>query len=230
MMKLTYFILASAVCASVPLQVEAAIPGTAAQPSTFNVTITKAELCKDSACTSSFLLGSGSKNFDISAASAGADVGNYVDISNIPLFQTWTHVRVTISTTISVGATWTDGDGDACGTSNATQASGHAAVYAASAGGTSTAANFVIPNVGFSGIAQSDYDGFNLSKANGASTATITYPLTAPYVCKGVMPHIAVKFNTASAFGYIPGTAAGVGTACQAFPRPPDVSITVFDP
>jgi len=229
-MKLIYFILVSAFFASVSLTVEAAIPGTAAQPSTYNITITKAELCRSSACSNPFLLGSGNKSFDISAASAGADVGNFVDISQIPLFQTWTHVRVTISSTISVGATWTDGDGDACGTSNATQASGHAAVYAASAGGTAAAANFVIPNVGFSTIAQADYDGFNLSKTNGASTATVTYPLTAPYVCKGVMPHIAVEFNTASAFGYIPGTAAGAGTACQAFPRPPDVSITVFDP
>jgi len=230
MMKFIYFIVASAVCAAVPLEVEAVIPGTAAQPSIYNVTITKAELCHSSACSNPFLLGAGNKSFNIASASAGADVGSFVDISQIPLFQTWTHVRVTISSTISVGGTWTDGDGDACGTSNAAQASGHAAVYSASAGGTAAAANFVIPNVGFSGITQADFDGFNLSKAGGAATATVLYPLSAPYVCKGVMPHIAVKFNTASALGYVAGTNGGANTACQAFPRPPDVSITVYDP
>ena len=208
----------------------AAIPGTAAQPSTYEITIEQVELCQDAACATSFLIGSGTEAFDIANSAAGAEVGGYVDISGIPLFQTWTHVRVTISTTISVGATWTDGDGDACGTSNAAQVSGHAAVYAASAGGTAAAADFVIPNVGFSTIVQADYDGFNLSKANGAASATITFPLTTPYTCTGVMPRIEVQFDTDSAFGFVPGTAAGVGTACQAFPRPPEVTITVTDP
>lgn len=220
----------AAITAAAAAPARAAIPGTAAQPSTYQVTVTQVELCQDSACNRAYVIGSGNASFDIAGANAGSEVGGYVDISGIPLHQTWTHVRVTISTTISIGATWTDGDGDACGTSNAAQASGHAAVYAASAGGTATAADFVIPNVGFSTIVQADYDGFNLSKSNGASTATITFPLSAPYTCKGVMPRIEVQFNTATAFGYIPGTAAGVGTACQAFPRPPDVTITVSDP
>lgn len=211
-------------------EARAVIPGTAGQPSTYQISINQIELCQEAACTNTFLIGTGTASFDIAAASAGADVGGYVDISGIPLHQRWTHVRVTISTTISVGATWTDGDGDACGTSNQAQASGHAAVYAASVGGTATATNFVIPNVGFSTIVQADYDGFNLSKANGAATATITYPLSRPYQCKGVMPRIEIQFNTASAFGFINGTAGGVGTACQAFPRPPDVTITVTDP
>jgi len=230
MKKKLFLPISFVVGALLSFEAEAAIPGTAAQASTYQITVTQVELCQDSACTVSFLIGSGSKSFDIAASTAGADVGNYIDISNIPLHQTWSHVRVTISTTISVGATWNDGDGDACGTSNATQASGHAAVYAASVGGTATGADFVIPNVGFSTVVQADYDGFNLSKANGASTATITYPLTTPYTCKGVMPLIEVQFNTSTAFGYIPGTAAGVGTACQAFPRPPDVTITATDP
>lgn len=211
-------------------EAHAVIPGTASQPSTYQLTISQIELCQDAACTNSFLIGSGNQSFDIASTNAGAEIGGYVDISGIPLHQRWSHVRATISTTISVGATWTDGNGDACGTSNAAQASGHAAVYSASVGGTATPANFIIPNVGFNTIVQADYDGFNLSKANGAGTATITFPLSKPYQCKGIMPRIEVQFNTASAFGFINGTAGGVGTACQAFPRPPDVTITVIDP
>ena len=207
-----------------------AIPGTATQPSTYQITISQIELCQDANCATSYVIGSGSSSFDISSAAAGAEVGGYVDISGIPLFQTWSHVRVTISTTISVGGTWTDGDGDNCGTSNAAQASGHAAVYSASVGGTATPANFVIPNVGFSTIVLADYTAANMTKANGANTATITYPLTTPYTCKGPMPRIEVQFNTGSAMGFVDGTAAGVGTACQAFPRPPSVTITVSDP
>ncbi len=228
-MRVSSFLVA-VVASAAALPAVAAIPGTAARPTTYQVTVQKIELCQNATCTLPFVIGSGSASFNIASASAGADVGSYVNISGIPLHQTWTHVRVTISTTIGIGATWTDGDGDNCGTSNQAQASGHAAVYAASAGGTATVADFVIPNVGFSTIVQADYDGFNLSKTNGAATATVTYPLTGPYVCKGVMPRIEVRFNTDSAFGYIPGTAGGVGTACQAFPRPPDVTISVTDP
>lgn len=230
MKNIFYLSMAIAVGALFSSEAYAAIPGTAARPSVYEITIKKVEVCQDAACSVAYTVGQSDKAFDISGATAGADVGSYVDISGIPLYQTWSHVRVTISSTISVGATWTDGDGDACGTSNATQASGANAVYAASVGGTAAAANFVIPDVGFSGIAQSDYDTYNVTKAAGAATATITYPLTAPYTCKGVMPKIEVKFDTGSGFGYVPGTAAGVGTACQAFPMPPTVTITVTDP
>ncbi|PCI38140.1 MAG: hypothetical protein COB46_12105 [Rhodospirillaceae bacterium] len=230
MMKLANLSLATAAITLLSFNVQAAIPGTSARPAVYEVTVKKVELCQDSACNVAFTIGESDKAFDISSATAGADVGNYIDISNIPLYQTWSHVRVTISSTFSVGAIWTDGDGDACGTSNPTQASGHAAVYAGSVGGTATAADFVIPNVGFSGIAQSDYDTFNLTKANGAATATIIYPLTASYTCKGIMPRVEVQFDTSAGFGYVAGTAAGVGTACQAFPMPPTITITVTDP
>lgn len=208
-----------------PGMAQAAIPGTAAQPSLYEVTVTQVELCSDAACTTSYIAGSGSQSFDISAATAGADVGSYADLSGIPLFQTWSHVRVTISTTINVGATWNDGT-DNCGTSNPAQASSHAQTYQAPANGTATPAAFVIPNVGFSGITAADFSAFNLSKSNGAGTATITYPLNAPYTCKGVMPRIEVEFNTSQAFGFID---PGAGQ-CAAFPRPPEVTITVTDP
>ena len=215
----------------VSFESEAAIPGTATAASVYEVTITQVDLCTSAACTTTFLLGAGSKAFDIAAATSGADVGGYIDDLNIPLFQIFTHVRATISTTISLGGTWTDGDGDACGTSNETQASNHNAVYAASAGGTATAEDFVIPDVGFQGtVNQADYDGFNLSKSASAATATITFPLTSSYVNKGVSPRIEIQFNTSSAFGFVDGTAAGAGTACQAFPRPPEVTITITDP
>jgi len=214
----------------VSFESEAAIPGTATAASKYEVTITQVDLCTSSTCTTTFLLGAGSKAFDIAAATSGADVGGYIDDLNIPLFQIFTHVRATISTTISLGGTWTDGDGDACGTSNETTASSHTNVYEASVGGTATAEDFVIPNVGFNTVVQADYDGFNLSKSNGAATATITFPLTSSYVNKGVSPRIEIQFNTSSAFGFVDGTAAGAGTACQAFPRPPEVTITITDP
>jgi len=230
-MKNIFFLsMAIAIGAFFSFEAQAGIPGTTARPSIYEVTIKKVEICQDVACSTSYTIGESDKPFDISSATAGAEVGSFIDISGIPLYQTWTHVRVTISSTFSVGATWTDGDGDACGTSNPTVASGHAAVYAGSVGGTATAANFVIPNVGFSTIIQSDYDTYNLTKANGAATATIIFPLTAPYTCTGIMPKIEVQFDTSAGFGYLPGTAAGVGTACQAFPMPPTVTITVTDP
>ena len=48
------------------------IPGTAAQPSTYQVTISRVELCRDSSCNNAFLIGSGTRSFDIAGTTAGA--------------------------------------------------------------------------------------------------------------------------------------------------------------
>lgn len=213
---------------------QAALPGTATRPSFYEVTITQVEMCQDATCSNPFKLGVGSRSFDISSAFAGADVGSYIDITGIPLFQTWSHVRVTFSSTIRIGANWTDADGDVCGTGNAlNQASGATALLVTAAGAsTNTPVNMVIPDVGaFAGNPTAgDFTTFNMTKAAGAATASITYPLTSPYTCKGVMPRIEVRFDTGSAFSHLGLALGGAAGQCHAYPRPPAVTITASDP
>ena len=70
-----------------------------ATPSSYKTTVSKVELCTSSACTSTTVLGSSSKTFDIASASAGADVGTYLSDFTLPIGTTFTHMRRTINVT-----------------------------------------------------------------------------------------------------------------------------------
>ena len=209
-------------------QAHAAIPGTATSADIYEVTITKVELCRTSACSSPFIMGSGNQSFDIAAVTAGQDVGGYVSTEGIPLHQTWSHVRVTISTTINIAGEGLDNGGQSCHTVTGQANGAHTGIgtgtVAAGVQGTTQA--LVIPNDNVGGLSTADYTAYNLSKTAGASTATVTYPLTSPYTCKGDSPRIEVQFNTNEALGLFQ---TGAGT-CGVFPRPPSVTITATDP
>lgn len=213
-----------------PVVANAATPGISANATSYEITVTKVELCRSSACDSPFVLGSSSKSFDIAAVSAGADVGNYIDIKSIPLYQTWSHVRVTMSTTISITASGQDDSANNCNTDSTNNASTHTSL-GVSAAGAASLQNFVVPDVGaFAGNPNSsDYAAYNLSKTDGASTMTVTYALPTPYTCKGKMPRIEVKFNTQGTLNFYDASGSG-GAACSSYPLPPNVTITVSDP
>ena len=201
---------------------QATIPGTTAAADQYEVTVTKVELCRTSACSSPFVMGTGSKMFDIAAVSAGADVGQYVSTDGIPLYQTWSYVRVTISTTVSIAGEGTDNGAQACRTVTGQASGSHTNVGA----GQGTLQDLLIPNDNVSTLTTADYTTYNLSKTAGASTATVLYPLSSPYTCKGKAPRIEVKFDTGAALGLVQ---TGAGT-CGVFPRPPVVTITASDP
>ncbi|OEJ68890.1 hypothetical protein [Magnetovibrio blakemorei] len=221
--KLTF----GALVVLLPLSAKAAIPGTTAAADSYEITVTKVELCRTSACAAPYTLGSGNKTFDISSATAGADVGQYISLEDIPLYQTWSHVRVTISTTISIKGQGTDNAPQACKTGTGLASGAHTAVgTGVVAVGAGTLQSLVIPNDNVGGLATADYTAFNFAKTAGAATATITYALSTPYTCKGTLPRIEVKFNTSAALGLVQ---TGAGT-CGVFPRPPDVTITATDP
>ena len=205
----------------------AAIPGTTAAATVYNITVTKVELCGSSACTSPFVMGSGTQTFDIAGVSSGADVGGYVSTNGIPLYQTWSHVRVTISTTVSIAGQGTDNGAQACRTVTGQASGNHVGIGTGTVGaGAGTEQSLVIPNDTVGGMTTADYTAYNLSKTAGAGTATIVYPLASPYTCKGLAPRIEVKFDTGAALGLFQ---TGAGT-CGVFPRPPVVTITATDP
>ena len=210
-----------------PSLAQAAIPGTSAVADIYQVSITRVELCRTSSCSSPFLMGAGSKTFDIASVTAGHDVGQYVSTNGIPLFQTWSHVRVTISTTISIAGEGTDNGAQACRTVTGQASGNHTGTGTGTVGaGQGTLQDLVIPNDTVGGMSSADYTTSNLTKVAGSSTATILYPLSSPYTSKEKAPRIEVKFNTGTALGLFQ---TGAGT-CGVFPRPPVVTITASDP
>lgn len=225
--KLSFTLIVTGALAISTTTAHAVIPGASAAADTYNVTVTQVELCRSSACTNPFIMGSGSTTFDIASASAGADVGSYVSTNGIPLWQTWSHVRVTISTTISIAGEGTDNGTQLCRTVTGQASGAHTNAGTGTVGaGQGTLQSLIIPNDNVSTLATTDYSAVNMTKTAGADTATITYPLSSPYTCKGVAPRIEVKFDTAAALGLLQ---TGAGT-CAVFPRPPVVTITATDP
>jgi len=69
---------------------------------TYEITITKIEICESSACTSPLTIGSSSKEFNIASAAVGAEIGTYAPLNTIPKGTTATHMRVTMSRAIDI--------------------------------------------------------------------------------------------------------------------------------
>lgn len=74
----------------------------------YEVDVQEVKLCMDALCTSGYVLGTGSKTFDIASATAGAAVGSYAAIDNIPA-GTYTYIRVILGSTFTITGTCTAG-------------------------------------------------------------------------------------------------------------------------
>jgi len=205
-----------------PAHASAITGTTGASATSYQVTITKVELCRSSACSNPFTLGQTTKSFDIASAAAGGEVGNYISLRGIPLGQTWSHVRVTLSTDFTITAN----DGTCMTNGNTSASRGAWAASTAAIAGAQTASVLKLPNealvkaalgAGFS------YTTYGVTQTDDATQFTMTVALSTPYTCKGVMPRVEVKFDTNAAFGY-------TGGCGQMFPQPPTITITASDP
>ena len=231
------FRLAAAVLALlVPCAAYAAnFPGTSATPTIYQVTLKKVEISTGSdgvgSCEGSFLVGSSTKAFDIAAVGAGAAVGSYANLSTLPIGSTFTHVRVTVDSAISVRASGADG-GVTCFTSAAGGGSVSAASTATFAGGPAATTTVYVPHIGAytigggtTTLTEADFQtggSRGYIKRPNDSDVLITYALTVPYApVLNKQPQVTVKFNVTGAVGFL---FTGV---CQAFPEPPSVLITV---
>ena len=67
----------------------------------YKVTMQKVELCESSTgvdnCVGAVVVGSGEKQIDIAAVSAGAAAASYGSAATLTLGTTYTHIRVTIN-------------------------------------------------------------------------------------------------------------------------------------
>lgn len=168
----------------------------------YEVDVQEVKLCMDALCTSGYVLGTGSKTFDIASATAGAAVGSYAAIDNIPA-GTYTYIRVILGSTFTITGTCTAG-----------------AVTKTAANTGSTVPNGV-PIDAFAG--KTAADGVYWYDAGKTKIAVIS-ALPTPIVATGAateQPQTTVKFNTSSALGC---TDAGGGFI---YPSQPDVAVTI---
>ena len=203
------------------------------QPTQYEVTMKKVELCTDLACSSPYTLGEKDMDADIASVTAGADVGAYAPTTGIPPGIVYTHLRVTISRTFTVTASISV-DGGLCRTDGGNNANATQMTVGASSG-TAVAETMYLVNAGSYGASDGTRDGdegssnidIGYSSPSSAKTmsvsgdnAVMVYELTAPYQKTLRAPVIKVKFNTATAIGV-------EDTACSMYINEPSVTISL---
>ena len=205
------------------------------QPTQYQVTMKKVELCTDLACTSPFVLGEKDMDADIASVTAGADVGSYAPTTGIPPGIVYTHLRVTISRTFTVTASISV-DGGLCRTDGGDNATATQMTVGASSG-TAVAETMFLVNAGGYGPSDGTRDGdvdaadddidVDYSDPDPAKTMTVSgdnavmvYELTAPYQKTLRAPVIKVKFDTSTAVGV-------ENTACAMYINEPSVTISL---
>ena len=203
------------------------------QPTQYQVTMKKVELCTDLACTAPYVVGERDMDADIASVSAGADVGNFAPTTGIPPGIVYTHLRVTISRTFTITASISV-DGGLCRTDGGDNATATQMTVGASSG-TAVAETMYLVNAGSYGASDGTRDGavgssnidIDYSSPSSAKSMTVsgdnavmTYELTSPYQKTLRAPVIKVKFNTATAVGV-------EDTACSMWINEPAVSITL---
>jgi hypothetical protein len=203
------------------------------QPTQYQVTMKKVELCTDLACSTTYTVGERDMDADIASVSAGADIGAYAPTTGIPPGIVYTHLRVTISRTFTVTASISV-DGGLCRTDGGNNANATQMTVGASSG-TAVAETMYLVNAGSYGASDGTRDGdegssnidIGYSSPSSAKTmsvsgdnAVMVYELTAPYQKTLRAPVIKVKFNTATAIGV-------EDTACSMYINEPSVTISL---
>jgi len=203
------------------------------QPTQYQVTMKKVELCTDLACTAPYVVGERDMDADIASVSAGEDVGNFAPTTGIPPGIVYTHLRVTISRTFTITASISV-DGGLCRTDGGDNATATQMTVGASSG-TAVAETMYLVNAGSYGASDGTRDGavgssnidIDYSSPSSAKSMTVsgdnavmTYELTSPYQKTLRAPVIKVRFNTATAVGV-------EDTACSMWINEPTVSITL---
>ena len=198
-----------------------------ATPSSYKTTVSKVELCTSSACTTTTVLGSSSKTFDIASASAGADVGTYLSDFTLPIGTTFTHMRSTINVTFKMKGT-VDVSGTTCNTvASPTVAASSATITGkTAAGGTLGEMSWTVPDTNGGGDYSdltSTYSTNGITKVDGASTFTFVNALTVPYTPKATdVPRIKMSFDVKNTL-----VATTSGTTCIIYLDPPVMSVTI---
>ncbi len=192
--------------------------------STYIVSVVSVELCSSSACGSPFLLGSGSKNFDIASAAVGSAIGSYASTSGLPQGRTFTHIRTKMSRILQIAGNGGQppGVGADCITDGTAGTAAAGAVL--TEGGAIAVSNLVVPNIGAFGgqPTAGQYAAQGITLIDGTTFQFLT-ALTSPFTVGTTPPNIDIAFQTATAVGAVNDGA----NDCRMFPQPPVVSLTI---
>ena len=205
------------------------------QPTQYQVTMKKVELCTDLACSTTYTVGERDMDADIASVTAGADIGAYAPTTGIPPGIVYTHLRVTISRTFTITASISV-DGGLCRTDGGDNANATQMTVGASSG-TAVAETMYLVNAGGYGPSDGTRDGdvdaadndidVDYSSPSSAKSMTVSgdnavmvYELTAPYQKTLRAPVIKVKFDTSTAVGV-------ENTACAMYINEPSVTISL---
>ena len=203
------------------------------QPTQYEVTMKKVELCTDLACTSPFILGEKTMAADIVPTEGGTDVGNYAPTSGIPPGIVYTHLRVTLDRTFKITGNVTVGSKE-CATDGGNNA-GATQMTVGTDGGTPAEESMFLVNAGSyantNGTRAGDVGSSHLdisyatpSSAKSISVsgdnALLVYELTAPYQKTLRAPVIKIAFDTSEAI-------SANDDSCAMWIEEPTVSITL---
>ncbi len=202
---------------------------TCGEATTYAVQISQIELCTGSSgtdCENAAVIGSGTQTFDIADVAVGAQIGSYGTLENLVPGTTYTHIKISLSTSFNIQGTVTGiaGVGGDCNTPAGgigTTANDLDGVAAGVALGTSTLAVPAVGSLGGGNPTAAFYASFGLVH-NGA-TMTIVIALTSPVTINTTLPNVDIAFRTEEGLAaYNDGT-----NNCAFFPQPPEVSLTV---
>ena len=203
------------------------------QPTQYEVTMKKIELCTDLACTSPFILGEKNMAADIVPSEGGKNVANYASTSGIPAGIVYTHLRVTLDRTFKITGNVSVGSKE-CATDGGNNA-GATQMTVGTDGGTPAEENMFLVNAGSyvdgSGKRAGDVGSSDLdisyatpSSAKSISVsgddAVLVYELTAPYQKTLRAPVIKISFDTSEAI-------SANDDSCAMWIEEPTVSITL---
>lgn len=203
------------------------------QPTQYEVTMKKVELCTDLACTSPFILGEKTMAADIVPTEGGTDVGNYAPTSGIPVGIVYTHLRVTLDRTFKITGNVTVGSKE-CATDGGNNADA-TTMTVGTDGGTPAEESMFLVNAGSyidstgkraGDLGSSDLDISYATPSSAKSisvsgdNALLVYELTAPYQKTLRAPVIKIAFNTSEAI-------SANDEACAMWIEEPTVSITL---
>ncbi len=228
----------------------AQIPGQSGAATVYEITVSQVEICTDSSCSSSFVLGNTTATFDLASVSAGQDVGEFATASGIPAGVAHSHVRVTLNRAITItGSVSITGlaSPNECTTRTGNSQGDTNTLGLGTTGSSSTATSqsLFVPGEGVTfgrgsddastgtSITSGTFSGtFNIDNVT-STTMTVTYPLGQTYTKQAddPDPRIEIKFNTSTALGAAnTDSATTSGETCSLFPRPPDVIINISTP
>ena len=206
-----------------------------AAPTTYSVTMKKVELCTSVDGLTCTLLGEKDGTFNIASATAGADVGDWIGSFALDVGKTYTHVKATLSTTMTIAGYTTNSSisSDNCvteSTPNTASAANQGAIVDGSNAKAGADMTYIVPNKedvdNGSPYGTIDFAASGITRVNNAATMTWIGALTSSYlVTPTSSPKITIKFDVTNQLK----SSQQAANTCFMWAEEPSVSVSLTD-